>query len=173
MTSSTYKLSVQSRGHPYVLSGALASDYWQHNFAGAQLPETWTPPTHEVHGTSCALADAIAWKEWCPLLSARAVEVLESTAPGCAEYRYFTDIKGAPYFVLNVLANGFVESGVSAPPLFRRGALQLEGILCTEVVPAAVVSERLTGFCFRDPARSETRSLFHGKETNVYPGILA
>ena len=170
-SSSIYKLVARTQRRPYVLSGALPVGYLQTLLTGHPLPTDWQAPDHAVHGTSYPLSDAIAWKESWPLLSARAVELVDSIAPGCAEYRYFTKVRGAPYYLLNVLATGDPTDPMSCPPLFRRA--ELPDILCTSVVPAAVVEHFLTGFGFRDPSNSETRALFLGKDTNVYPGVLA
>src|SRR5690606_34776514 len=127
------------------------------------LPPDWQAPHHTVHGATYPLADAIAWKEPLPLLSARAAEILDSVAPNCAEYRHFTDISGAPYYLLNVLAFGEPSDHFSCPPLFRRR--NVPDILCKAVVPASVVQHGLTGFGFRDPCRPEIKELFLGKDT--------
>ena len=156
-----------------MLSGALPVGYWQEHFNMTALPEAWRAPVHTVHGPSYALADALAWKEPHPLLSARATELLATVAPGCAEYRYFCHVKGQPYFVLNVLVAADLEDPASCPPLFRRSAQPLSDNLCDVSVPTAIVEAGLTGFCFRDPLQSETRALFHGEDTNVFPGVLA
>ena len=170
---SIYKLVARSQRRPYVLSGALPVEYWQDHFNGSPLPAHWEAPAHTVHGTSYALSDAIAWKEQHPLLSAPAVELLEAIAPGCAEYRYFCHIKDEPYYVLNVLAVADPSDPSSCPPLFKRASQSTSDTLCTAQDPAAIVDRRLTGFGFRDPFQAETRALFLGKDTNVYPGVLA
>ena len=168
-----YKLVARPHKRPYILSGALPVEYWKDHFNGYPLPANWQPPAHTVHGTTYALSDAIAWKEPLPLLSARAVELLEKIAHGCAEYRYFCHIKDEPYYVLNVLAEADPAAHSLSPPLFKRPGQFASDTLCTASVPAAIVDRRLTGFCFRDPLPSETRALFLGKDTNVYPGVLA
>ena len=168
---SIYKLVARTQRRPYVLSGALPVDYLRTHFNGHPLPADWQAPDHAVHGRSYPLSDAIAWKESWPLLSERAAMLLDSVAPGCAEYRHFTQISGAPYYVLNVLAFGDPSEPSCCPPLFRRR--DLPDILCTAAVPVSVVQQGLTGFGFRDPFRSETNALFLGKDTNTYPGVLA
>ena len=168
---SIYKLVARTQRRPYVLSGALPVGFMQAHSTGNPLPTDWQAPDHAVHGASYPLADAIAWKDSWPLLSASAVELFASVAPGCAEYRYFTQIRDEPYYLLNVLVFGDPSDPFSCPPLFRRS--DLPDILCTATIPASVVQNRLTGFGFRDPFQSETRALFLGKDTNAYPGVLA
>ena len=168
-----YKLVARALRRPHVRSGAFPVGYFQDHFNGTPLPEGWLAPPHELHGASYRLADAVAWKEPFPLLSPRAVEVLEAVAPGCAEYRFFSEIKGVPYYVVNVLAIADPAISAECPTLFRRPGPGLSDTFCVEDVPAAVVHHRLTGFCFRDPFQSEVKDLFYGKDTNVYPGVLA
>ena len=196
-SSGIYKLHVASRRRPYVLSGAPEPSYHTNNFNGRPLPEDWQPPTHEVHGTSYRLSDAIAWRGPHPLLSERSVDVFQSVAPGCAEYKFFTHIKGRPYYVLNVLAaedildearsevtraaSGQIitvvryafKSTSPAAPLFKLPDRFDSDTLCTEAIPAAVVRHKLTGFSFRDPSVAELKDLFLGKDTNCYPGVGA
>ena len=124
-----------------------------------------------------------------PLLSERAVDIFQSIAPDCAEYRLFTHIKEKPYYVMNVLATqdildtGKSESSPSGimkyafkrnpdAPLFKLPGHFLGAVLCTDVIPSAVVANKLTGFGFRDPAIPELRDLYFGRDTNCYPGAL-
>lgn len=132
-----------------------------------------------------------------PLLSERAVRVFQSTAPGCAEYRYFAHLKGKPYFMLNVVAtenildhkrstgprnddgalisvNAYVFSHfdpASVAPLFTMPGQFTSDILCTGAVAEAIVGSKLTGFCLRDPEKSDIKDLFLGKDTNCFPGV--
>lgn len=168
MNSEIYKLACTSKGHPYVLSGALPVGYFEQFFNGHLLPEDWQPPEHSIHGERNKRADIIAWKESLPLLSERAVEIFGSLAPGCAEYRLFTKIKSEPFFVINVLA---AEDSSVSPPIFKPRGRFYEPVLVTRAIPAAVVAEKLIGFQFRNPSVSETRALFHNENVNVFPGV--
>ena len=169
MKPEIYKLACTSKGHPYVLSGALPVGYFDQFFNGRQLPAGWRPPEHSVRGERNKSADIVAWKEALPLLSARAVEVFESIAPGCAEYKLFTEIKREPFFVINVLA---AEDSSDDPPVFKPRERFYEPVLVTRAIPEAVVAHRLIGFQFRNPFISETSALFHNQNTNIVPGIL-
>jgi hypothetical protein len=168
--------------------------YYLENFNGQPLPKGWVPPQHYVRGTSYRPSDCISWSQ--PLLSERAVQVFSDVAPGCAEYRLFTHIKGKRYFVINVLASDDVldedasevtraSSGeiitvksyafrqAPSKPLFKLPGRFDSDILCTESIPAAVVQHGLTGFGFWDPSRPTTKDLFLGKDLNCYPGVVA
>lgn len=166
------KLNCKTKGHPYVLSDAFPANYFESNFTGSLLPKGWKPPRHEIHAETKPLADIIAWKDGFPLLSEQAVACFEKVASGCAEYVLFAEIRGAPFFVVNVLA--VLDSKIrvdDAPSLFKLARELYGDIYVNEAIPQMVVNEGLTGFQFRDPERSETRDLFLGREVNVYPGL--
>lgn len=203
MTLNIYKLKGGSKGRPYVLQEKENDDegYRDMSFNGP-LPSDWQPPKFSIHRRSGKLADAISWKADSPLLSERAVQVFKQAASNCAEYRLFAEIKGKPYFVMNVLATEPLsildeeksEFGVYSgnigqiyryvvkadkqrelPPMFRitLGTFLDSTILVTEAIPRLVVAERLTGFQFWDPNNPrETKDLYLGKDLNVYPGVL-
>jgi hypothetical protein len=179
-----------------VLSGAVPVGYYDSLFNGHRLPQDWRPPAFTVHGERNRPADIVAWRGASPLLSERAVEVFEAVAPGCAEYKYFADIRKQAYFVMNVLATedvldtestigdrddfgqfGSIESyrfkdKPLASRLFKLTGRFYELPFVTRAIPEAVVANALVGFVFRDPSVSATQSLFLGKETNVFPGVL-
>ena len=193
-----YKLYADSdKGkHPYVLS----EEHGTHlaTLFDSPLPTDWHPPKFSIHRRSGKLADAISWQTQSPLLSARAVQLFSQSAPNCAEYRPFAEIKGKPYFVMNVLAiepssildeerSTFGHAGQvycyvfkadkqrGLPPMFRvtSGGYPNPEILVTEAIPRMVVAECLTGFEFRDPNNPrETKDLYLGKDLNIYPGVL-
>lgn len=168
--------------------------YYKDHFNGRPLPADWQAPPHYIRGGSYRPSDCILWQR--PLLSERAVELFKEVAPDCAEYRLFTHIKGKPYFVLNVIASDDVldEAGSEVTrsskdeiitvvryaflreaslPLFALPGRFGSDILCTDVIPRAVVKHRLTGFGFWDPARPVLKDLFLGKDLNCYPGVVA
>lgn len=188
------KLNCSSAGYPYVLSGALPRGYFTRFFNGKPLPDSWTPPPVEIRRAKAKLPDAIAWKEHLALLSKRAVDLFEETAPGCAEYREFLSIRGSPYYVLNVLttenildlenseftrsANGdirtvqryFFTVERTSSPLFKLSN-RLDGpVFLTHAFARAIVDAGLLGFEFRNPALNETRMLFSGASANYFPG---
>ena len=179
---SIYKLEVNStKGkRPYVLTEEDDDGYKPSPFDGP-LPADWNPPKFDIHRRSGRLADALSWQAEPPLLSERAVQLFSQTAPDCAEYRFFAEIKGKPYFVMNVLATESVsildqersefarkpdgdigqvyryvvkiDKQRKLPPMFR---ITFESyldstILVTDAIPHMVVVEGLTGFEFRDP----------------------
>lgn len=191
-----FKLDVSSKGHPYVLSRNLAPDFDEKVFGDAASTSDFDPGDYEIRARSSKLADAMAWRPSVPLLSERAVSVLKAHAPGCAEYRYFGQIRENAYFALHVTARAdvldmaasdclFGEDGqlltvfaysfdqeklARAPILFRLpNRMQ---IFVKEGIARAVVENQLTGFQFRDPAKSEIKDLFFGRDVNVYPGVL-
>jgi Immunity protein family (Imm11) len=182
MTANIYKLYVQSEGHPYLLQEKENEEEgYRKTLIAGLLPPDWQPPKFSIHRRSSKLADAILWQTHSPLISERAVQLLKQAAPDCAEYRFFAEIKGKPYFMMNVLATqplsildeerttfargadgniGQIYRYVikrdkyqELPPLFRIAFMNYPDhtILVTEAIPGMVVAERLTGFEFRNP----------------------
>lgn len=188
--SGIYKLVANGVRRPSVwMNSAPPPEYWREHFNGGLLPEDWVAPEHWIRNLSCKPSDCISATMPGPLLSERAVGVFQSIAPGCAEYRFFTRIKEKPYYVMNVLAIQDIldaEKSESSPggirkyafkrnpdaPLFKLPGHFLGAVLCTDVIPSAVVENKLTGFGFRDPAIAEFRDLYFGRDTNCYPGVL-
>jgi hypothetical protein len=190
-----YKLVARSIRRPSVWNEtALPVGYFDYHFNGRPLPTPWTPPAHYLRGLSYRLPDCVSWRFGSPLVSERAAAVLECVAPGCVEYRHFLDIKGKPYFVMNVLASEDVlDEGASevtrtnsgkivsvirycfrrspAVPIFKLPDRFDSDTLCTESVPEAVVRNNLTGFAFWDPSQPTLKRLFDGEDLNCYPGV--
>jgi hypothetical protein len=192
-----FKLVARSIRRPSVWNeSAHPADYFKDNFNGHPLPPAWAPPAHYIRGASYRLSDCVSWELPRPLLSERAVGVIDDVAPNCAEFRYFADLKGKPYFVLNVLASDDVLDEASsevtrAPsgeivtvvryefsrspsiPLFKLPNRFSSDTLCTEAVAEAVVRNKLTGFGFWDPRQPALKRLFLGEDLNCYPGVAA
>ncbi len=193
-----FQLSVESNGHPYVLSDPpLPRGYVDQIFNGSPLPIDWIAPPHRVVASRSTLADAMAWKEPFPLLSERAAELFDRAAPSCAEYRFFTETRGRKYYLMNVLASadildealsdcGRSESGEitsirkhafryteigSVPPIFKLKGRFFASVFVTRMIPELVVRDGLTGFQFRDPGQSHMRDLYFGRNVNVFPGV--
>jgi hypothetical protein len=192
-----FKLVARSIRRPSVWNEAAHPvDYFKDNFNGQPLPPDWKPPAHYIRGGSYGLSDCISWELPRPLLSERARRVIDDVAPNCAEFRHFADIKGKPYFVLNVLASDDVLDEESsevtrsasgeivtvvryafcrAPsiPLFKLPSRFSSDTLCTEAIAEAVVENKLTGFGFWDPLQPTLSRLFLGEDLNCYPGVAA
>lgn len=194
-----YIMTARSEGHPYVLpKEVLPAGYHSQNFTGRELPVDWAPPLHTVQRRSAKLADAIGYQTSFPLFSKKAVELLRVAAPGCAEFRLFTEVKGEPYFLMNVLVSADIldeaksectrtSTGVivtivrhsfrscaseTVPPIFKLPGRFDSSIFVTDVISELVVNRGLTGFQFRDPGKNPIRDLFLGKDVNVVDGVL-
>jgi len=176
-----------------ILSRALPRGYFTEFFNGRRLPDTWEPPPFEIRGATARLPDIIAWKEYLPLLSPRAIQLFEEVAPGCAEYREFALIRGRSYCAVNVLATEdifdlgrsewtpslsgevrnvkrYVFSTEDVPnPMFKLSNFLDGPIFVTRHLAQAIVDAGLLGFQFRDPAVNETPLLFQGVNVNAFP----
>ena len=196
-SAQAYLLKAARRRRPSVWLKSLEPGYFRNCFNGKHLSREWQPGIREIRGLSYALSDAILWTGPGPLISQRAVELFERVAPGCAEYPFFSEIKGHPYFAINVLqgtdaldahksevnraASGEIvsirshvfKSGVALPPLFKLPDRLDCDLYCTPNVAASVVESQLKGFSFWDPAVEHMRDLFLGKDPNCVPGVGA
>ncbi len=192
-----YRLVARSIRRPSVWNeSAPPIGYFNENFNGQPLPECWKPLPYFIRGTSYRASDCVLSSQPGPLLSARAVEIFETVAPGCAEYRFFTTIKDKPYFVMNVLVSEDILDETASEvtrsqagdiitvvkyafrknpirPLFKLPRRFNSDTLCTEQIPEAVVKNKLTGFGFWDPSKPVIRDLFLGKDLNCYPDVVA
>lgn len=196
---SVFLMTAVSSGHPYVLNQeALSPGYHSRTFTGRRLPDDWQPPPHTVERKSAKLADALGYETSFPLFSERAANLLGAAAPDCAEFRHFTEVRGKPYYLMNVLVSADVldeqqsectrsKSGEIitivkhafrqellklAPPMFKLPGRFDSSIFVTRSIPEMVVLERLTGFQFRDPEHNPMRDLYLGKDVNVVAGVL-
>jgi hypothetical protein len=194
-----YIMTASSKGHPYLLNKqALPAGHNLRTFIGKPLPEDWEPPAHLIKRKSASLADALLYETSFPLFSERATKVLGDNAPGCAEFRYFADVRGKPFFLMNVLASADILDEMQSegtrsqrgerititkhvfrpdrldltPPIFKLPGRFWSEIFVTDAIADAVVEERLTGFQFRDPAKNPMRDLFLGNDVNVVEGVL-
>lgn len=192
MNTNIFKLNSNSSGHAYLVSEALPQGYFKEYFNGKPLPSSWAPPPFEIKRVKAKLPDILAWKEYLPVLSGRAVKLFEEIAPGCAEYKECLTIKGNPYYVINVLAAQDIldveNSEVSlttdgnirlvkrcvfsdhvAGPLFKLSNLLDGPIFINRCLAQEILAAGLVGFEFRDPAVNETSRLFHGAHAGVCP----
>nr|CAP48925.1 putative integron gene cassette protein [uncultured bacterium] len=191
------KLVSRSTRRPSVWNEtALPVGYFNKNFNGSPLPPDWKAPDHYIRGASYRPADCISWFASGLLLSERAVEIFKQLAPGCAEYRYFADIRDRPYFAMNVLASDdildehnsevtrattgeiitvlkYAFDGDPSHPLFKLPGRFSGDTLCTDALVDAVIKNKLTGFGFWDPTVGGTLyALYQGKDLNCIEGVL-
>lgn len=193
MSTNIFKLNSASSGYPTIQSGALPRGYFSEFFNGAPLPDSWEPPPVEIKRAKARLPDIIAWKEYLPLLSKRAVDLFNEVAPGCAEYGKFVSIRGELYSVINVLATEdlldlersevtrSIDGGIRSVtryvfkadhvprPVFKLSNLLDGPIFVTRGLAEATRNADLLGFQFRDPAVNETALLFSGADVNAFP----
>lgn len=192
MSIGIFKLNSISAQFPRIQSNALPRGYFNEFFNGKPLPDTWQPPPVEVKREKSKLPDIIAWKEYLPLLSTKAVQLFGEIAPGCAEFKEFVSIRGRMYFVMNVLATEdildlerseithsmdgrrcsvkryvFKTDDVTSP-VFKLANMADGPIFVKWSLAQATRDAGLLGFEFRDPAVNETALLFSGANANAF-----
>lgn len=193
MSTNIFKLNSASTGYPTIQSGALPRGYFREFFNGEPLPDSWEPPPFEISRAKAKLPDIMAWKEYLPLLSKKAVELFRDVAPDCAEYREFVSIRGELYCAVNVLAKEDIldldrsevthlvdgtirsvkryvfKSDHVECPVFKLANMLDGPIFVTRRLAQATLDAGLLGFQFRDPAVNETALLFSGADVNAFP----
>jgi hypothetical protein len=77
--------------------------YFQSHFNGRPMASDWVPPPTKLLGKSKKLADFVSWMKCAPVVSERAMRVLEPALQGCVQFFPFHEIKGRNYFAMNVI----------------------------------------------------------------------
>jgi hypothetical protein len=85
------------------LDSPATSGYFNHHFIAEPMAATWAAPEVTLSGKSKKLADIMGWTIGAVLLSQRAKLLLEPILGGCVEFLPFYEIKGKPYYAMNVL----------------------------------------------------------------------
>lgn len=177
--------------------GGKHSDYWHKNFAAERMLEDSELPKLEVLGKSKKLGDFVGWMLQAPLVSVRAREALEPILGKDVQFVDFHDLRGKPYFGINVLR---VESGyldlehsecvnredgkVSVcyryafknnlpqclPPIFKTHPQS--SVFVTSTFAETIIENKLTGFCLQNPAENAISLMAKGMPLNAYPGLL-
>lgn len=192
-----YLVHAASQRRPTVWLNTQPPGYFSDRFNLQDFGSAWPPTIREVRGLSYALPDAMIWTGPGPLVSARAVDLLQAIAPNCAEYVFFASIKGKGYFAVNVPCGSDVldegrslvnRSSSGAIVSIRRHAFmpdacfpalfklpgRLDGDLyCTPAAAVAISKSGLKGFSFWNPLEQHLRDLFLGKDVSCAPSLGA
>jgi hypothetical protein len=170
--------------------------YLDKNFAGKPMPEDWDRPRLEVLGKTKKLGDCVGWILQSAVVSERARQVFESLVGDDVQFVRFHDLRGKPYFAMNVLRieNDFLDRDRSEcmespnddvhycsryvfkddlptplPPIFK--VHPNSSIFVTRVFAEAIVDNKLTGFCLQDPSKNAIAVMAKGMPLNAYPGL--
>lgn len=197
MPPPAYLVHAASRRRPSVWLEAQAPGYFSERFDTHDFCSAWPPAIREIRGLSYAVPDAVLWTGPGPLISSRAVDFLRKVAPGCANYVFFTSIKGKDFYVVDVLdgadalddsrsdvsrspsgglmninRHAFAKSA-PIPALFKlRGRLDGD-LYCSPSTAVAIYDSGLRGFSFWNPLVSHIRDLFLGKDVSCVPMLGA
>ena len=190
-----YLLKAAGKRRPTVWLETQEAGYFYRIFNERKFPDGWAPPIRMIRGLSYALPDAVLWTGPGPLISESAVDLFTAVAPGCASYPFFSEIKGRPYFAINILEStdaideqrskvnraksGAITSirkhafnpGVVLPPIFKLPDRLDCDLYCTTALASAIVENRLKGFSFWDPSAEHLRDLYLGKDLNCVDGV--
>jgi hypothetical protein len=93
---SNYYLSIYSPNHNL--------NYFDNNFIGKPMLANWTPPNVELRSKSKKAADFVSWEiDGSFMVSEKAKLALEPVLNEYVEFLPFNEIKGKPYYAVNVL----------------------------------------------------------------------
>ena len=171
--------------------------YWDRYFHAKSMPEDWELPPQQIVGKSKRLGDFVEWMAQAPLVSERARKVLAPIVGSDVQFVRFHDLRGKPYFGMNVLRveRGFLDVERSKcdrrsdgdiafcsqyvfkkdlpadlPPIFKISPGS--DALVTQRFAEALIEHKLTGFCLQDPGQDAIRLMAKGLPLNAYPGLL-
>ena len=77
--------------------------YFRTHFIGKPMTADWAQPEIEIFGKSKKTADFMSWGMSVVLVSEKAKNLLEPVLGSCVEFLPFQEIKGKPYFAMNVV----------------------------------------------------------------------
>ena len=129
-------------------------------------------------------------------MSKRAKELIQNLCGDDVEFLRFHDLKGKPYYAMNVLrvvdvldiescdgarddsgklfyANkfSFKKSAKNLPPMFKEPVF-LTTIFVTEPFANMAIENELTGLALSDPSIDELSLIVQSKDLNVVEGII-
>jgi hypothetical protein len=171
--------------------------YWERYFHAESMPEDWELPPLEILGKSKKLGDCVGWMLQAPIVSERARTVLEPIVGADVQFVRFHDLRGKPYYGMNVLRVERDYLDVERSKCNRRpdgdivvcmqyvfrASLSSElpaifkihpesGVFVTRRFAEAIVEHKLTGFCLQDPGQNAFALMGKGLPLNAYPGLL-
>ena len=174
-------------------------DYFQTHFIGKPMKQKWQPPPVTIHGKSLRLKDFIGWMTRSPVCSERARQCLEPVIGSFAEFLPLVELRGKPYYALNVLkmvdcldlnrsevvyfdhepkrimeinTYAFLPDRVEDVPVFKVPERQGSCVFVTQKFVDAVVANKLVGASFADPSINCWHYVFGKKAPNMVPNVL-
>lgn len=171
--------------------------YWDRYFHAQPMPDDWALPPLQVLGKSKKLGDFVGWMLQAPIVSERAYALLQSVVGNDVQFVRFHDLRGKPYYGMNVLRveKSFLDVRRSdcdhrpdgdvaicsryvfkenlldrLPPIFK--IHPTSSVFVARRFAEAIIGNRLTGFCLQDPGQDAIRLMAKGVPLNAYPGLL-
>lgn len=170
-------------------------DSLEGHFVGKPLGGRWKPPKIEILGKSRHLRDFVSWTLEAPVVSERALMLLNPVLQESCEFLPLIRLRGEQYFAVNVLeivdcldeaasdlwrsptdpkhiigAGSFVfnERRLKAVPVFKIPQYLL-AVFVTASFVDAVRRSPLTGAIFSDPGQNKLGMLAAGKGLSYFP----
>ena len=124
----------------------------------------WAIPPAKPYGKSYKAADFVAWALRAPIVSKRAKYALEGICTDLVEFLPFHEIKGDPYFAINVL-NLNPNAPIHKP--------KPQGVPLVDERFAVIIRDcGLSGVALADPRNSIGRRIVRGESLHDFPGLV-
>ena len=174
-------------------------DYFQDNFIARRMGENWPQPDYiRIEGKSKRLRDFVCWMSSAPVLSKKAVAALEPLIGQHCEILPLIELRGKPYYALNVLTTvdcldnaasdilyatddpshilainsyKFIEDKLPLNiPIFKIPD-DVGCVFVTRTFIDTVIQHGLRGASFEDPAVEPFGKIAKGQSLNVVDGL--
>ena len=186
-----------ARGNKNLSVSPVDLRFFNDKFIGKLMSENIEYPPLEIFGKSKKLRDFVGWMDKAPLVSERAKRLIENLCQDAVQFIKFYDIKGKPYYVMNVVSvvdaldlkkcdADYDEDGQvvniyryafkqglarALPPIFKE-PFCLDNIFVTEPFAKLLVEHQLTGAALSDPCINQLEAIVDGSNPNVVEGII-
>lgn len=173
-------------------------DYFRSHFVAEPMLSDWCPPPIRIEGKSKRLRDFVSWMNSAPVVSEKGRQALEPLLSGHCELLPLIELRGKPYYALNVLTKvdcldhansqilyanddpmhilriksyGFNEDQVPPDiPIFKIPD-DVGSVFVTRTFVDAVIASELRGASFEDPRSDPFGKIARGEPLNVVPGL--
>ncbi len=181
---------------------ALSSpiDYFKENFIAERMGEKYPRPSYiHIDGKSKRLRDFVSWMLSAPVVSEKAVKVLEPLIGTFCEILPLIELRGKNYYALNVLKlvdcldlassdihyaddnpshilrirrYKFLEEKIPADiPIFKIPE-DIGSVFVTRLFIDIVIANKLHGAAFEDPSVDSLSKIIKGESLNVIPELM-
>jgi hypothetical protein len=174
-------------------------DYFQTHFVAQLMAQSWQPPAIRIEGKSKRLRDFVSWMNQVPVISEKARITLEPLLGKNCEILPLTELRGKPYYGVNVLTvldcldhacsdilyapddpmkilriSRYVFDLEKVPrhiPIFKIPDDNFGSVFVQQPFVDLVIENGLCGASFEDPSVEPFAKIIRGESLNVVPEL--